>query len=135
MTVEPDNSHDLFLGIDGGGTKTHAILIDNSETIVGEGFAGPSNPMRVGVDRAAENILEALNKACDNARHVDSDIDAAVIGLAGVRREDLRETVRTRLRQFLRTDEIEVVTDAEIALYGTTLGKPGIVLIAGTGSI
>lgn len=127
--------HNIYLGIDGGGTKTHAVLFDESKNIVGEGFAGVSNPLRVGVEPAVTNIFQAFTAATESANKSRGDIVAAVCGLAGVRRVDLRQRVRERLMQKLGIKTLEVVTDAEIALFGTTLGKAGVVVIAGTGSI
>lgn len=127
--------HNIYLGIDGGGTKTHAVLFDERKNIVGEGFAGASNPLRVGVEPAVNNIFQAATTATESANVSRGDIVAAVFGLAGVRRIDLRQRVRERLAQKLGIETLNVVTDAEIALFGTTLGKAGVVVIAGTGSI
>ncbi len=125
----------FYLGVDGGGTKTHIALINSRHELVAEAFAGPSNPLRVGVETAVSNIGKAVNEACEIADVSRSEIAAATFGLAGVRRGDLRTRVAERFRQSFRIGEITVVTDAEVAWYGTTLGKPGIVVIAGTGSI
>lgn len=129
-------SHDLFLGADGGGTKTHVVLLDESNNFVAEGFAGASNPLRVGVETAVSNIIKATDAACDAANRTRGDIVSAALGLAGVRREDLRRTVRESFLKRLRVKKIEVTTDAAIALYGVTFGAvAGLVVIAGTGSI
>lgn len=129
------NSHNLYLGIDGGGTKTHAVLINDDQIILGEGINGAGNPLRVGVEKAINNILAAIEKADDTARRSKIDIVSAQIGLAGVRREDLRYLIRNRFREILRIRKVEVTTDAEIALYAATEGKEGLVIIAGTGSV
>ncbi len=130
-----NKSLQFYLGIDGGGTKTHAVLFDKNQNTVGEGLAGASNPLRVGVETAVANIYQATVAACDAANVSRGDVAAATFGLAGVRRLDLRQRVRERFYETLKIEFIEVVTDAEIALFGTTLGKAGVVLIAGTGSI
>lgn len=129
------NSHNLYLGIDGGGTKTHAVLVDDNKNILGEGLAGAGNPLRVGVEPAIKNIFAAIEKATDAARRSKIDIVSAQIGLAGVRREDLRYLIRNRFREILAIRKVEVTTDAEIALYAATEGKEGLVIIAGTGSV
>jgi N-acetylglucosamine kinase-like BadF-type ATPase len=134
-TKRPRKSHNLYLGVDGGGTKTHIVLIDDSKNLVCEGFSGVSNPLRVGVETAVANIIKALDATCDKAQLSRGDVISATLGLAGVRRADLRQRVHERFRNLLGIKKIEVVTDAEIALYGTTLGKAGVVVIAGTGSI
>lgn len=125
----------LFLGIDGGGTKTNAALMNAAEEVVAEGAAGPSNPLRVGVETSVTNISKAIEAACDEGGLSRGDIVAATLGLAGVRRQDIKERVRESFVKRLGIRKVTVVTDAEIALFGTTFGKPGLVVIAGTGSI
>ncbi|MDQ4123427.1 MAG: hypothetical protein M3209_18480 [Acidobacteriota bacterium] len=125
----------LFLGVDGGGTKTLAVLTDANLNVLGEGKTGVSNPLRVGVETAVDNIVTAIDRACDAADKLRSEIAASEIGLAGVRRADIRSRMRDRLISRLRIKKLEVYTDAEIALYGATDGKAGLVVIAGTGSI
>lgn len=122
------------LGIDGGGTKTQAVITDGRDRVLGEGLAGASNPLRVGVSSAAAAVREAFDRALTQASLRRADVAAAVVGLAGVRREDLRERMREALLS-LGVAPVEIVTDAEIALHGATKGEAGLVLIAGTGSI
>jgi N-acetylglucosamine kinase-like BadF-type ATPase len=128
-------SHQLYLGVDGGGTKTQIALMNEAGEVRCEGFAGPSNPLRVGVETAVTNIIKAINEACDRDGVSRGDITAATLGLAGVRRADLKRSVRESFINRIGIRKVEVVTDAEIALFATTLGKPGLVVIAGTGSV
>jgi N-acetylglucosamine kinase-like BadF-type ATPase len=128
-------THNLYLGVDGGGTKTHVVLMNDDKEIVSEEFTGASNPLRVGVATAVKNILSGINKASDLAHRSRGDIVSAQIGLAGVRREDLRYLIGNEIRGHLMTRKISVTTDAEIALYAATEGKQGLVIIAGTGSV
>jgi N-acetylglucosamine kinase-like BadF-type ATPase len=123
------------LGVDGGGTKTRAVVADSRGQLLGEGRAGPSNPLRVGVSDSTSAVREAVERACVAAGLRRHDLSAAEIGLAGVKREDIRERMRAALAAELGIESLEVVTDADIALYGATEGKPGLVVIAGTGSI
>jgi N-acetylglucosamine kinase-like BadF-type ATPase len=102
--------------------------------VLGEGVAGPSNPLRVGIGNAASAVREAIDAACAKAGVQRADIVAAEIGLAGVRRGDLRLRMREAL-DGLGIHAIEIVTDADIALFGATEGEPGLVIIAGTGSV
>ncbi len=128
-------SDNLFLGVDGGGTKTLVVLLDGENNVIAEGLSGASNPMRVGIEKAVANISEAVNNACDKSNRNVADIVAAALGLAGVRRNDIRLRIRERISRMLRTNFVEVVTDADIALYGAVKDKTGLVVIAGTGSI
>lgn len=127
-------SRQIVGGVDGGGTKTHAVVMDQDEHVLGEGDAGPSNPLRVGITAAAVAIREALDRACTAARVRRTDIVAIEIGLAGARRKELSARMEDALRN-LGIGEIEVVSDADIALFGATDGEPGVVVIAGTGSV
>lgn len=135
-TPTPPNlrARTLVLGVDGGGTKTRAVVVDDKHKTLGEGIAGPSNPLRVGVGEAAAAVHDAAERACVAAGVRRSDILAAEVGLAGVKRSDLRERMREALAH-LGVKTFEVVTDADIALYGATEGKPGLVIISGTGSV
>jgi N-acetylglucosamine kinase-like BadF-type ATPase len=128
------HTQNSVVGVDGGGTKTEAVVMDANQRVIGEGLAGPSNPLRVGIAGAAASIREAIDNACASAKIRRGDLLAAQIGLAGARRRELRERMRETLTP-LDIGEIEVVTDASIALYGATGGAPGLVVIAGTGSI
>lgn len=134
MSPRRIHGRELVLGVDGGGTKTRAVIADATGRVVGEGLSGPSNPLRVGVSNAAAAIRDAVDKACAEARVQRVDLLAAEVGLAGVRRDDVRLRM-TEALSGLGIRSIEVVTDADIALFGATDGEPGVVIIAGTGSI
>ena len=106
-----------FLGIDGGGTKTNAALMNDAGQVLCEGEGGPSNPLRVGVETAVSNIIKAVEDSCDRGGLLATDISAATLGLAGVRRRDLRERVRESFIKRLHIKNTTVVTDAEIAVF------------------
>ena len=134
LTARRLQARNAVVGVDGGGSKTHAVIVDADDRVLGEGTSGPSNPLRVGISRAAAAVREAIDKACEAAQLRREDIVAAEVGLAGARRTELRERVREELSK-LGVADVEVVGDADIALYGATNGKPGVVVIAGTGSV
>ena len=125
---------ELVAGVDGGGTRTRAVVLDGHR-VIGEGEAGPSNPLRVGVSSGVTAIRDAIDRACAAALIHRDDLDAIGIGLAGVRRKDIRTRMHDVLVETLGVETIEIVSDGDIALYGATDGKPGVVIISGTGSI
>lgn len=127
-------SRRAVVGVDGGGTKTQAVILDANFAVLGEGFAGPSNPLRVGIANAAAAVREAIDRACEAAQLRRTDLVAAEVGLAGARRQELNARMREALLG-LGIGEVIVVGDADIALYGATEGAPGLIVIAGTGSI
>lgn len=126
----------LVVGVDGGGTGTRAVIMDEKQRVVGQGQAGPSNPLRVGIAKAASTVREAIDRACAEAAVHRDDISMATVGLAGVRRKDIHQCTLETLNECLKgIRSIELLPDGEIALYGATDGQPGLVVIAGTGSI
>jgi N-acetylglucosamine kinase-like BadF-type ATPase len=124
-----------FLGIDGGGTKTHAVITTASYKIIGEGFSGASNPVRVGFDLAVAHVSETVKQACEQAHLAPQDIAAGCAAIAGISHPIHYHTMKKGLVRRLGIDHLELVTDARAALEGALDGKSGVVLIAGTGSI
>ncbi|HEU4478489.1 MAG TPA: BadF/BadG/BcrA/BcrD ATPase family protein [Pyrinomonadaceae bacterium] len=134
LTARTSASRRAVVGVDGGGTKTEAVILDARDQVLGQGIAGPSNPLRIGIANAAAAVREAIDKACSNGHVRREDIISAQIGLAGARRLELSLRMREALSN-LGISDVQVSGDAEIALYGTTDGGPGVVVIAGTGSV
>src|SRR2546425_13334096 len=73
-----------FLGIDGGGTKTHAVITDSACRVIGEGFGGAANPLRVGLEEAVSHITQAVADACAQAGIELSNISSACAAIAGI---------------------------------------------------
>jgi glucosamine kinase len=124
----------FYLGVDGGQSSTAAIIADQDGRVVGVGRSGPCN--HVSDDEAKEKfrrvLMECLSQATSSA---DLGVNppcfsAACLGFSGG-----AEDKTAYSREIIRSDRLKVTHDAEIALTGATEGKPGIVVIAGTGSI
>ncbi|MDY6877233.1 MAG: BadF/BadG/BcrA/BcrD ATPase family protein [Chloroflexota bacterium] len=124
------------LGIDGGGTKTQAVILNDVGKICGAGIGGISNYDDVGVVTARANIGHAVDAARRAAGLDAAPFDAAFLGLAGVASATDREIVREIARDLQLAPEpfVGVDHDIRIALAGGLSGRPGIVQIAGTGS-
>ncbi len=125
-----------YLGIDGGGTRTRAAIVDDERRILGTGEGGPSNIDDVGEAAARDNIADAVDAARDRAGLPRGPLAAAFLGMAGVTSEHDRAVIR-RIALTLSlapADRIDVDHDCRIALAGGLSGRPGIVLITGTGS-
>jgi glucosamine kinase len=124
-----------YIGFDGGGTKTECIVLDSEVRVVGQGKAGPSNPLRVGIDAACAALQTAANMAMSAARVSMHDVRGVCAGLAGAGRRGVAEEMRGRLLRIWTGAQVRVITDAEAALETAVADGPGVVLIAGTGSI
>ena len=129
-----------FAGIDGGGSGTRAVLLDDTLQIIGRGDSGPSNHYITGAETAARHCLFAVEAAIADARRFKaelsaSDIAAWGLGLAGVRRPKDTALVEDALRTVTEGKPFFLDTDVAAAHSGAFAGGPGIVLSGGTGAI
>ncbi|HEX4784096.1 MAG TPA: BadF/BadG/BcrA/BcrD ATPase family protein [Candidatus Sulfotelmatobacter sp.] len=122
-----------FLGIDGGGTKTTCAVGDESR-LLAAATAGPSNIVRVGEGKARESLQQCVRQACAAAGIVPEEVSRTCVGGSGAAQPELAEIVRNLLAEILPSP-IEVVGDMQIALEAAFDAGPGVVVIAGTGSI
>ena len=127
----------IYLGVDGGGTKTEAVLIDDKGQIVGQGQAGGSNPAVFGIKKSLDNIATAIKKTIKNFPGTAGI--PACLAIAGVNTKKEAENFRkaalahSKLSKIISKNSI-VVNDTQAALRAGTNEKNAIVLIAGTGS-
>jgi N-acetylglucosamine kinase-like BadF-type ATPase len=124
-----------FLGFDGGGTKTDCVLLDGTWSIVGQGRGGPANPLRSGYDQAFTSLRDAAAQAIEAAKIRSAEVTRVCAGLAGAGRKSVIRRVMVFLAQEFPTALAQVVTDYEIALEAAAGSGPGVVVIAGTGSV
>lgn len=124
----------IFLGIDGGGTKTQAAICDESGAVLGSAVAGPSGIDSVGGEIAARSIGAAVDGARRQGNLPAAPFDGVFFGMAGVTSEADRAIVRNIARQLQLGPAMAVDHDIRISLAGGLSGRPGIALIAGTGS-
>jgi N-acetylglucosamine kinase len=129
-----------ILGVDGGGTKTNAVLLSHEGDLAAEAAAGPSNVQLVGNGEAARIVIQLARECCAKVGCRLTDLQAVGIGLAGLGRETDRAQFRERLlaadrRPKVLPSNLLIETDVRAALEGALPTCSGIVLIAGTGSI
>ena len=127
-----------YVGIDGGGTKTLCAVGDESK-LLATATAGPSNVLRVGEAQARESLHQSVHQACAAAGITPAEISNTCIGAAGAARPEVAETVRRVFAEILPStappSTIKVVGDMQIALEAAFGAGPGVLVIAGTGSI
>jgi len=122
-----------YLGIDGGGTKTACAVGDESR-LLATAIAGPSNIVRVGESQTRASLEQAVHQACAAAGITPAEVVRTCIGGSGAARPELAAKVRQILAAILLTP-IDVVGDMQIALEAAFDTGPGVIVIAGTGSI
>lgn len=121
-----------LLGIDGGGTKTVAMLSNQDGSVSGQGQSDGSNAQGTGVLAEMEAaIQQALAQA---GLPASTAFAAVVVGLAGAGRPEDRPPVEDWLRARFPSARTLLVTDAELILAALE-GRPGLAIISGTGSI
>jgi N-acetylglucosamine kinase len=141
-----------FLGIDGGGTKTRSVVIDQSHCEIARAVSGPSNYHSVGQATAAASLREAVHQVVANAGIKAADVKAIGMGLAGVARPYDYQVLHDIVARIVSLPDgassdalsgphIAITHDAEAALIGGVgyradgVRPHGVVLIAGTGAI
>ncbi len=125
----------LVVGVDGGGSKTHVMIANGKGKELGS-LIGDASAVRPGEAlTSAETIGALVRDALTNAEISDKP-SLLVAGVAGTGREKERKALLRALQGEGLADEVQVVTDAEIAL-ADAFGHEGagILLIAGTGSV
>jgi len=107
--------------------------MDQAGNILARSFSGPSNPFRIGVERAVRELQEAAALALHEAAVDMGEIAAIGAGLAGTGQPELREQMHSALQQAFPGAKVSVFTDFEASLVAAGEG-PVIVLEIGTGS-
>ncbi|MEO5925940.1 MAG: BadF/BadG/BcrA/BcrD ATPase family protein [Bryobacteraceae bacterium] len=121
----------LYLGIDGGQSSTTALIGDETGKVLGEGRSGPCN--HVGEAERRDKFFAAVGDSVRLAAQqagVNPLFEGVCAGFSGG-----AEDKDALTRELIRADRYLITHDAHIALAGAAAGEPGIVVIAGTGSI
>ena len=129
-----EKSKCFYLGIDGGQSGTTAMIADGGGAVLGVGRGGPCNHVTSAEARRrfSEAIGDCVDKAC-SAAGLDSSaviFESACLGFSGGPKDKDQYS-----RELIRSKRFKITHDAEIALMGATAGDPGIIIIAGTGSM
>jgi len=118
------------IGIDAGGTKTVALLADESGRVLAEARAGGAN-LQVHGELEVEKVFDQVIESVRGGRPVA----ALCLGIAGVDRPRDEAVIRDVLRRLGHRETARVVNDAFVALVAGAPERWGAVVLAGTGSI
>ena len=121
-----------MLGIDAGGSKTVAWLADQEGRVLGEGRGSGANLHSAGELATEKALYEVIHGALGDRPAMP---EVVAVGMAGMDRPDDEAVVRGILRRLGCRGQIVAVNDAHIALVAGADEAPGLVIIAGTGSI
>lgn len=123
----------LFVGIDGGGSKTECVVADGRE-ILGRFTAGTCKIQRVGKDAATASLRAAVQGAFYAAKVAPEHVVHTCFGIAGSSQPGVAEWAKNTLAGMV-PGGVTVVGDHIIAHEAAFHGEAGVLVIAGTGSI
>jgi N-acetylglucosamine kinase-like BadF-type ATPase len=137
--VSPGAGSSLILGVDGGGSKTAALIARSDDKgvidIIGRGFGGPSNLQLAGKERSLTSLNQAIGDAMQEAGINGQKLDCAVLALAGSTSPDVQGDISKWASQRELSSRVEIVHDVAPVLASGTEDGCGIALIVGTGSV
>ena len=116
-----------YLGIDGGGTKTSFVLIDENKNIIERTKLGATAVDSVSIKETAEVLKGGI-------KHFNKPIEACFAGIGGVG-GDKNDLIKNVIQEVLPNSKVEVGTDSQNALIGAFGFGDGIAVICGTGSV
>ncbi|MDQ6829577.1 MAG: hypothetical protein M3081_11975 [Gemmatimonadota bacterium] len=125
----------IVVGIDGGGSRTRAIIADELGAQLGSA-EGPASAIRPGeAERSADAIAATLADALASCQMTHVTPKVLCVGVAGAGRENEREALWQALVSRDLAEEVVVHADAAVALDDAFVDGAGILVISGTGSV
>jgi N-acetylglucosamine kinase-like BadF-type ATPase len=129
----------LIIGVDGGGTKTEAVLAavgpGGSAKVLGKGRGGPSNMRLAGKRQALESLDTAVRTATADVLKDGVQADIAVLALAGSDFSDVKAEIRRWASECGLCRRVEIISDADPVMAAGTPDRWGVALVVGTGSV
>ncbi|HKZ32217.1 MAG TPA: BadF/BadG/BcrA/BcrD ATPase family protein, partial [Vicinamibacteria bacterium] len=133
----------FLLAVEGGGSKTTALLTDLDGKNVGRGFGPGSNPHSVGFESAQKAVAMAIDGALINATGRlpegsswrETGLAAACFGLAGIDGPEDEAQLTAWVRTEAIAERFVVVNDSELVVAAGTPDGWGVALISGAGSV
>jgi N-acetylglucosamine kinase-like BadF-type ATPase len=122
-----------FLGVDVGGTKTHALIVNENGQALGFATGGPGNWEGVGYDGLTRVLLDVTGSAVEQAGVKVNDIAGAGMGIGGYDWPSERKDHLAAIKPLRLTCPLEIVNDAALGIWAGTSEGWGVSLVAGTG--
>ena len=126
---------EVILAIDGGGSRTRCLAIDQLGHVVSKAETGPSNHLLVDEDVVARSLAEAIDRTLSLAKLNRAAVASVSAGLAGVDFDGAGASEMEALLNQLGFGNPVINGDMIIAHAGALHLRPGVVALAGTGSV
>ncbi|MEG2003397.1 MAG: BadF/BadG/BcrA/BcrD ATPase family protein [Clostridia bacterium] len=123
----------VYIGVDGGGTKTMFCLKNKASRFTYR-INLSSNPNDVGFENSANLILDGCIKICADNKISVFDIDGIFCGIAGATIDGYKEILTNKISKIFINAKIAASHDGENIIYATFPDENGVIVICGTGS-
>jgi N-acetylglucosamine kinase-like BadF-type ATPase len=124
----------LFLGVDAGGTRSTALVVDASGQIRGRADGGPANYQSIGEAAARRGLADVVDRALVAAGARAAELGWAAYGIAGADRPKDFEAIQAQLPSVPLRNRRTLVNDSQLALRAGTPDGVGVAVVAGTGT-
>ncbi|MCM3784595.1 N-acetylglucosamine kinase [Neobacillus mesonae] len=129
----------VFMGVDGGGSKTEIAAVLEDRSILAQFYGGSTNPYAVSPQSAAYELEKTLESALDYLLEESMNCHGICLGMSGIysaaEKDNLMEQINRCLERKSLSIPIAIRTEGEISLMAATGECTGVLIIAGTGSI
>jgi len=122
----------LLIGIDGGGTHSTAVAAYPDGRIAAVAHGGGLNFHNIGVERVRRHLEEMVDELC---RKADAEAELICVGMSALDGPADEKTTGLFTTGAICPGRLDLQSDAYVALMGFTAGKPGVIVICGTGSM
>lgn len=125
-----------YLGVDGGGTKTAFLIIDEEANLLSYLTTETCHYMQIGMDNFQKVIAEGIKKSCSRAEITVEQIAYAFFGIPGYgENEKDSKIIEEKLAAVIPREKFKAGNDVEAGWAGSLACQPGINIVAGTGAI
>ncbi|MFK4470662.1 N-acetylglucosamine kinase-like BadF-type ATPase [Paenibacillus sp. RC73] len=129
----------VYVGLDGGGTKTDAAALDEQGVMLTRCTGGPSNPHSVGFEVALTEVMSVINVVLEQLQTKIEDCASICLGMSGFYTKKECDLLKSSVQQHLSERglvlPVFVRSEGEIALMAALSSRSGVLIISGTGSI
>ena len=122
----------VLIGIDGGGTHSTAVAAYLDGRIAAVVGGGGANFHNIGVEAVRRHLEEMVGTLCSRC---GCEAEEICVGMSALDAPADAATLALFTGGMFRQEQLDLQSDAYIALQGFTLGQPGVIVIAGTGSM
>ncbi|MBW4081148.1 N-acetylglucosamine kinase [Paenibacillus sp. S150] len=129
----------VYLGLDGGGTKTDAAALDEAGELLARYTGGPSNPHSVSWDTALTEVMSAIDGLLERIREAAADIVSICLAVSGFSTMEEQAILKDAVQQHLLKRSLPIPvfiqSEGQISLMAALGSSFGTLVISGTGSI